>query len=515
MRAKCYPKCSIVSRRPRKTRIAPVLPPMTSHVIEVNRSSSIDAHARGDMRAYASAQGLTVVGWVIGHRARVVEVTAHSSDALVARAPVDVPRPDIVEAFGDVSGAARSGFRIDLEPRTVGECTLVVRAVFSPDHRVELGIARIKVRSRRRVLSIHRKGKKSTAQWTVLSPPAERHKVLHGADGWLFLHRDPNDVIGQQIGRVRLKRRKRRAWSDLLRNRIAMVKSAGSVWLCAVIPDKNFVYPEHLSPEIEPAPRRAVHEFLSVAERLDAPVMYGLDDLQAAKQRTQLFPKTDTHWNHHGAYIAYRSICSELEQRGVAISSLDEGAIEWSTELVPGDLGSKLYPQATSVTVRARLIAHRSKNVFDNRVQNHGRVMIFEQDSSEGLTGVIFGESFVQSMLIFLKESFRRLVFVHTSMLIPEVLEAEQPDVVLSIPLERFLLRVPDDREAMARLDRVARRKVEHGRISPAAEPFLREIPSGPACGEPGQVGRLPWLELRVHDKAVAVPPEVELSRGD
>jgi hypothetical protein len=86
-------------------------------------------------------------------------------------------------------------------------------------------------------------------------------------------------------------------------------------------------------------------------------------------------------------------------------------------------------------------------------------VKAFERELPGGPTCVVFGESFAEALLIFLRESFQRLVFVHTSMLIPEILERERPDVVLSIPIERFLVRPPDDREAFAKLEALAVRK--------------------------------------------------------
>jgi alginate O-acetyltransferase complex protein AlgJ len=493
---------------------------MISHVIEAGRSSAIDEHAKGDMRVYASPTGLTIVGWVLGRKERVTEVATRASGQLLVRAPVDVPRPDIVKAFGDEPGAERSGFRIDLQPETAGISTLVIHAVFSQDTQVELGTARIRVFSgtrliplRKAAFSIFGRRRRHPVRWAVLSPPAERQKVLPGTDGWLFLHRDPNDVIGQHVGRVRLKRKGRRGWASLLKSRIATLKSIGSVWLCAVIPDKNFVYPEYLPAEIEPARKRLVHEFLELARGLDAPILYGLEDLQAAKKDAPLFPKTDTHWSHRGAYVAYQSICRDLSCRGLPVIQVDEAAIQWKQDVTPGDLGSKLYPHLTSVIVRAELRAHKSRNVFDNCVQNHGRVLIFERDWPKGLTCVLFGESFAQNLLLFLKESFRRLVFVHTSMLVSEILEVERPDVVLSTPLERFLLKVPDDRDALAQLGSQVSRKVELGRVNQVPEPFLHGVPRSAECGKAEQIGKLPWLEGQVHGPVSALPAEAVPSR--
>jgi hypothetical protein len=97
--------------------------------------------------------------------------------------------------------------------------------------------------------------------------------------------------------------------------------------------------------------------------------------------------------------------------------------------------------------------------VYDNEVNNHGRVKIFERPNPDAPTCVVFGESFAEALLIFLRESFRRLVFVHTSMFIDEIVEQERPDVVLSIPIERFLIRVPDDTDALMRLQATVRAK--------------------------------------------------------
>jgi len=61
--------------------------------------------------------------------------------------------------------------------------------------------------------------------------------------------------------------------------------------------------------------------------------------------------------------------------------------------------------------------------------------------------------------VFFLKESFRRLVFVHTSMFIEEVLAVERPDAVVSLPVERFLIDVPEDTDALVRLAETVRAK--------------------------------------------------------
>jgi hypothetical protein len=241
---------------------------------------------------------------------------------------------------------------------------------------------------------------------------------------------------------------------------MATVERMGVTWLFLVVPDKESVYPEHLPRRIRPSERRPIHDFMELARSVQAPAIYLLEDLRAAKAMGGLYSRTDTHWNDRGAYVAYRRLCSELVRRGVRVPAVDEATLRWSEQAAPGDLGRKWYPAPIhGSVVRAEFTERRGRLRFDNQVHNHGRVMIFEQDELVGPSCVVFGESFAEQMLSFLKETFRRLVFVHTSMLVEEVLEREAPDVVLSLPVERFLLRVPDDRDGLARLDATAREK--------------------------------------------------------
>jgi hypothetical protein len=103
---------------------------------------------------------------------------------------------------------------------------------------------------------------------------------------------------------------------------------------------------------------------------------------------------------------------------------------------------------------------------------------------------VVFGQSSVGYMLIFLKESFRRLVFVHTTTMPREILERERPEVVLSYHAERFLVQVPDDSSALRQISETLRVKREWGIALARPEWFLRRIPG---AGVVRDEFELPW----------------------
>jgi hypothetical protein len=327
----------------------------------------------------------------------------------------------------------------------------------------------------------------------MVGPLSEREKALPGRQGWLFLQGDTNDVIGQHTGRVRLGREARREWKALLEARVAWTREFGIPWVCQIAPDKESVYPEYLPPEIVPSRRRPVHELLRAARSLKPPMTYPLQELVAAKDDWPLYFPTDTHWTQRGAYVAYLALCQELEGRGLRPRVVRDETVSWVKQSHYGDLGSKLDPPVEGPGLAAQLEHHSSRLVFDNRIENHGRVMIFEQDRPAESTCVAFGESFTNQLLLFLKESFRRLVFVHTSMMIREVVTRETPDVVISLPLERFLIRVPDDRNALATLTDTIGRKLARGDLRDFPGMYLRGCPSPGAVALERQLGTSPW----------------------
>jgi hypothetical protein len=295
--------------------------------------------------------------------------------------------------------------------------------------------------------------------WLCSFDSPDRDRVVVGRDGWLFLQEDRNDALGQHTGQVKFSLQDKRSLATLLRERRAVVESYGCIWITAVVPDKEAVYAEFLPPEVTPVPRRPVHDYLEIAGAEGAAAIYLLDDLQAAKAQGDLYMRTDTHWNHRGAFVAYGAVCREIAARGLDLEVVDPESISWIEQPVQGDLGSKLYPEvAEGKDVLPRLAGPvRAALVYDNRVRNHGMVLIHEQPERDDLpTCLVFGESFAPPLVNFLKESFGRLVFVHTSMLVADLIERLRPDVVLSVPTERFLISVPDDAEALVRLAETA-----------------------------------------------------------
>lgn len=420
---------------------------------EVSRSPAIDVHGRGNLAAAVDGRGLTIHGWVFGGEQVATDVEVAVEEEVLVRMPIAIARDDVVAEFGEVPGAARSGFMLSLRPLRSGRSRLLVRVVFDEGEPVELGSVEASVE-----LDGETEPEDGPA-WTYWASPDGLGKVLVGREGWLFLRGDSNDAIGQQTGRVRFSETDKEDLRELFERRVAVAEAAGATWLTAVVPDKEILYSEHLPASIVPLSRRPIHDYLEIGAAAGAEVLYLHEALEEAKDDGDLYLRTDTHWNHRGAYIAYLAICRELERLGLPLEVVEEDWVEWWERPAPGDLGEKLANSPGSSDVRATLTRSWARRTYDSEIRNHGRVMVHEKDEEKQPVCLVFGESFAETLLYFLKESFGRVVFVHTSMFVEELIATERPDVVLSLPIERFLIKVPDDEGALETLAATAAAK--------------------------------------------------------
>jgi hypothetical protein len=293
--------------------------------------------------------------------------------------------------------------------------------------------------------------------------PETAVEPLAGAEGWLFLTGDSNDVIAQHTGEFAADRLWKRRWLRTLRSRARLMRRLNVAYRYLVVPDKEAVYAELLPPEVVPAPRRPVHDLIELAERAGIELLYPLEELRAARAAGPVYHQSDTHWTGRGGYLAYRRVCDSLARVLPGLEVVGEDEIEWVDDTRAGDLGSKLDPPRRGAGQRAR-IGSRARLIEDNGVYVTGRRLVTERPGADGPTCVIFGTSYAAFTLLFFAETFRRLVFVHTTAVDQQTVRTERPDAVLSITAERGLRRPAVDHRADRHLAAiVARKRPESG----------------------------------------------------
>ena len=300
----------------------------------------------------------------------------------------------------------------------------------------------------------------SKAGGRTLSPSRPRRDGMYlvGRNGRLFLARDSSRTIEQHSGKRPLSDAELAAWHAQLEGRTARLQAAGVPYVLMIAPNAHAVYPEDLPEGVVTAARRPVHQLLELlaARNASTTVLYPLDELLAEKAKREVYPRTNTHWNDHGSLVAYTRLAEELAG-AVPMRTMAEDDFLFLRGKSRGDLGAKRrWPRrSTHVAALARYPAARL--VEDNQVLNTGSRLVFECPAAPPGTCLVFGDSYAWDLLPFLAESFRRLVVATHPAVDWEVVQEEQPSVVITVMAERFLVDRQDERDGS--FAQTARRK--------------------------------------------------------
>ena len=271
-------------------------------------------------------------------------------------------------------------------------------------------------------------------------------RFISGRNGRMFLAHDSHRVLDQHSGRLRMGRGHLAAWSALLARRAMALAQHDCAYAVLIPPNAHSVYPEDLPASVTSAPERPVNTLLAhLAQHGPAvPVVHPLVELRARKRRDEVFPRTETHWNELGAFVAYEALMKSLPA-AVPARRLDEEDV-WFFELSgPGDLGIKRRLPPKSPHSFAYLRHTDARLVSDNMVEGTGNLIVTESRVAPPVTCIVFGDSYTFGLLPFLSESFGRLVFAQNPSVDMQLIERERPRLALTVISERFLLDIPDD----------------------------------------------------------------------
>ena len=273
-------------------------------------------------------------------------------------------------------------------------------------------------------------------------------KFIRGKNGRLFLANDSNRLLSQHSGEVRFSDEDLRYWRLTLETRAAWLEQRGCAYFFLVPPNAHSVFPEDLPDDLTSAPERPIHQLMRCLDDAGSDVRftYPLEELVAGKHgELPVYPVTDTHWTAWGEFIAYRRLMEDMQARGIEVDLVEADSVRFRTLRSTGDLGYKVEPNEYSDLVRAHVRGSKSRMLYDNLVPNTGGIIITEREDATPTHCLVFGDSYSYGMLEFFAATFSRVMFVHTPTIDFSIVGEEDPDVVVSILNERFLIMRPRD----------------------------------------------------------------------
>lgn len=269
------------------------------------------------------------------------------------------------------------------------------------------------------------------------------NQALVGKDGWLeytggqnldFFQNNPILSSGE---RRDLKKNLKILYEELRERNILLV--------VVIAPNKATIYPDKLPSEIQKIRERSELEMLvNQLGKEGIPVLLDLRPaLQEARQRRDIYYRTDTHWNAYGALIAYQEILKSLSKSypGLAPNNIDSFTITTNQPSVR-DISALMGTNQLLETGYA--IAPIKDDLSWIRYSEGPLAMKIATSSKDKLPKLLmYYDSFGDYLIPLLAPHFSQSTFIFNLSSYPDTLtlkqiEVTKPDIVIIEFVERY-----------------------------------------------------------------------------
>lgn len=260
-------------------------------------------------------------------------------------------------------------------------------------------------------------------------------KVKFGKFGHLFLDNDSNDCVAQFTGRKLISDDVLLSWEEYFSNIKKYALENQIEYLFTLAPAKEIIlqqfYP-HTKADITP-----VEQFLIRFHNEN--ILYPKDALIYAGDST--YSREDTHWTDFGGGVVANYIVNNI---GMSLNK--PFPFNFSLINKMGDLGVKIPNPKAQEIMKADFSSVEKLKLFDNKIPNRGWIQVYQNPSFIiEKNVVVFGDSFSENLVPYFANTFSRVVFVLSGADIDyDILQYEQPDLVICELTTRFLVRAPE-----------------------------------------------------------------------
>ena len=260
--------------------------------------------------------------------------------------------------------------------------------------------------------------------------------VLIGKENWLYYTGENNiadfectspftDTELQSI-RSRLL-----DWNDQLTKR-------GIKFYVVFAPNKETIYPQFLPDRVKPGTMSCrIDQVMQELRSSQLSVLDLRDPLKSEARSTQVYHRTDTHWNAMGALYASREILSLIKKDFPQLTTLSLADYQEDLQPFSGDLAAFLPYDERFVERSISLIPLTPSR--PELEQAADRMIISSIPDSPLPGALIFRDSFSDALIPFLSEHFSRAVYAHSFSVDLDLVDKEEPDIVILELAQRYL----------------------------------------------------------------------------
>lgn len=280
-------------------------------------------------------------------------------------------------------------------------------------------------------------------QYHLLQSSPLPESVVLGKDGWLFLGNRFNNIIYSHIGIDTLTKSDLESTWRSIQNRQEYLKQRNIKYYVCIAPNKHTVYDKYLPTHFQNRNTTKLEQLKSYLKMKDFELI-DLKDNFYQYDTFRLFHKTNTHWNHVGAFLGYKRLISSIQVDFDDLESFELNDFRIDTLIKQRQDITKMM----KIDIEEKQILLNPKEKFksfelENQLtipDNFNRRPSFYENRFKGtgnLKVLMFRDSFSTAMICFLKEYFGEIVFVWRDDFNTEIIEKEKPDIVIHEIVER------------------------------------------------------------------------------
>ena len=271
--------------------------------------------------------------------------------------------------------------------------------------------------------------------------------VMAGKEGWYYFAKDK--VLNDFRGITPLTEEQLLSWKTDLMHKKDWLAKQGIHYLFVLPPSKLTIYPEYLPDALQNT--KGVTHLEQLSDYLDKNPDVDIVNLKPvickAKTKTQLYHKTDTHWNKYGAFVAYKEIINKISQLFPEHSfKYDFYFHEKLKEAPGGDLAKMLDLQETLKEMNPELkerhyCAQPMELNLPAKDYRKGREPFMKGCKDAKLRALVFRDSMFFALEPFFSENFNQVIYLWQSYdqeTVERMIEYFHPHIVIEERGERI-----------------------------------------------------------------------------
>ena len=260
--------------------------------------------------------------------------------------------------------------------------------------------------------------------------------VLIGKEDWLYYTGENNiadyectsPFTSSELQSIRLRILE---WNDQLARR-------GIKFYVVFAPNKETIYPQFLPDRVIPGAKSCrIDQVMWELQSTQLSVLDLRDSLKSEALDTQVYHRTDTHWNAAGALLASREILSMIKNDFPQMTTPSLGEYQEDLQPFSGDLAAFLPYDERYVERTIALIPLAPYRAILE--QGADRIVISSIPDSPLPGALVFRDSFSDALIPFLSEHFSRAVYAHSFSVNLDLVDKEKPDIVILELAQRYL----------------------------------------------------------------------------